>query len=74
MFAPRTTPKDELTFHEKVTTVLRHMIEGPINGTENRPWAGTYGCKSLMATEPQGLFSDLIFGPKISLADGLVVH
>ena len=72
MFAPRTTPKDELTFHEKVTTVLRHMIEGLINGTENRPWAGTYGCKSLMALGSQGLFSDLIFGPEINSADGLV--
>ena len=38
MFAPRTTPKNELTFHKEVTTVLRHTIEGPINGAENRPW------------------------------------
>ena len=30
MFSSRTTPKDELTFHEEVTTVLRHRIEGPI--------------------------------------------
>ena len=34
--------------------------------------AGTYGCKSLMALGPQGLFSDLIFGPEINSADGLV--
>ena len=34
MFAPRTTPKNELTFHKEVTTMLRHTIEGPINGVE----------------------------------------
>jgi len=34
MFSPRTTPKDELTGHEVVTTVLRHTIDGPINGVE----------------------------------------
>ena len=49
MFSPRTTPKDELTGREVVTTVLRHTIEGPINGAENRPWG-----RDLWLQEPHG--------------------